>query len=164
MKALLFHTHQNLTKMRSDRFVFVFGSNIAGIHGAGAARVALHHFGAKWGKGYGLEGTSFAIPTKDENIEVLSLNAIHAFIDGFIHDACDYKDHIFILTEIGCGLAGMSAKDVAPLFAKYIEQSIYGSHINNIVFPKAFSDVLVDIYNTEDRPHFNDIDTTNLIV
>ena len=72
--------------------VFVFGSNEAGLHGAGAARVAYEKHGARWGKGFGHYGNSFAIPTKNLNIETLELNTIRKYVEAFLQYAAAHKD------------------------------------------------------------------------
>lgn len=164
MQPLYFHTHQNISNLKNERFIFVFGSNVAGRHGAGAARVAVHNFGAEYGKGFGLCGQSFALPTKDENIETLPVSVIHAYVDGMINEAEQHKEYMFVLTEIGCGLAGYSADDIAPLFTKYIEQSIFGSHPNNIIFPKAFVDVFLKTYTANHSFHIETMDVSIYIV
>lgn len=164
MQPLFFHTHQSLTNLKSNRFIFVFGSNTAGRHGAGAARVAVHNFGAKYGKGFGLCGQSFALPTKDENIETLSLTVIQTYVDGMINEAEQQKDYMFVLTEIGCGLAGYTADDMAPLFTKYIEQSIFGIHHNNIIFPEAFVDVFMKRYTANQSFPIETMDTSIYLV
>lgn len=96
--------------------VFVFGSNAAGIHGAGAAKVAWKQHGARYGKGYGHYGDTFAIPTKDEYIETLPLPRIEQYVQGFLAYAKDHRKLTFKITRIGCGLAGYKDKDIAPLF------------------------------------------------
>ena len=96
--------------------VFVFGSNAAGIHGAGAAKFAWQNKGARHGKGYGHIGNSFAIPTKDEHIETLPLERIQMYVQGFIAYAIDHRKVTFQVTCIGCGLAGYKHKDIAPMF------------------------------------------------
>jgi len=95
--------------------IFVFGSNLSGIHGAGAAKFALDHHGAKWGQGVGLQGNSYAIPTKDKNITTLPLTEIKMYVDHFLLFAED-SDLTFQVTRIGCGLAGYTEKDIAPMF------------------------------------------------
>lgn len=95
---------------------FVFGSNEAGIHGAGAAQFAYRKKGAIYGKGYGHHGESFAIPTKDENIETLELGLIAAYVAGFLAYATGKRKLSFYVTRIGCGLAGYTDKDIAPMF------------------------------------------------
>jgi hypothetical protein len=96
--------------------VFVFGSNEAGIHGAGAAHVALVKYGAQMGKGFGHYGDSFAIPTRDQIIETLPMKTINIYILGFIAYANSHKHLNFQVTQIGCGLAGLKPKNIAPLF------------------------------------------------
>lgn len=96
--------------------IFVFGSNLRGVHGAGAARFALKKKGAVYGRGYGHVGDSWAIPTKDHNINTLPLEGIKQYVNGFIHYAKEHPELDFQVTCIGCGLAGYSHKDIAPLF------------------------------------------------
>lgn len=97
--------------------IFVFGSNTAGIHGAGAARVAYEKHGAVIGCGYGHMGNSFAIPTKDRFIaKTLTMASIQCYVNGFIAYALDRPDLEFQVTRIGCGLAGLKDEDVAPMF------------------------------------------------
>ncbi|QWY83710.1 hypothetical protein [Rhizobium phage RHph_X3_15] len=96
--------------------IFVFGSNLAGIHGAGAARVAFEKHGAVWGIGAGNYGNSYAIPTKDGNIKTLPLEKIKPFVNQFIHYAYENPHLEFQVTKIGCGLAGYKDEEIAPLF------------------------------------------------
>ena len=104
--------------MKTNNMVFVFGSNEAGIHGAGAARYAVVHRGARMGIPFGLVGQSFAIPTKDASIKrTLPMQNIEAYINNFIWQAAtEHRDEQFQVTRIGCGLAGLKDADVAPLF------------------------------------------------
>lgn len=96
--------------------VFVFGSNLAGRHGKGAALWARQHRGAIYGQGEGLQGNSYAIPTKDERLRTLSLNAIEPYVATFKGFA-DARPHMqFQLTPIGCGLAGYKPSQIAPMF------------------------------------------------
>lgn len=113
--------------------VFVFGSNEAGIHSAGAARAAYDKFGAVLGQGYGFAGSSFAIPTKDKNIETLSISKIKIYVDKFLIYAAEHAELDFLVTKIGTGLAGLSVEEIAPLFEDAI-------HINNIYLPREFHD------------------------
>ena len=99
----------------SDNSIFVFGSNLAGIHGAGAAAAALN-LGAEWGKGVGLFGKTYAIPTKDENIKTMRLSAIRPYIEEFVQFTKDHPELRFFMTRIGCGLAGYTDRQIAPLF------------------------------------------------
>lgn len=98
--------------------IFVFGSNEAGIHGAGAARYAEVYKGAIRGIGYGHYGESFAIPTKDKRIQTLPLAAIETYVDYFIQYAKLHSEMLFQVTCIGCGLAGYEHGDIAPMFLK----------------------------------------------
>jgi hypothetical protein len=96
--------------------VFVFGSNHAGRHGAGAALFALQNHGAIYGQGIGLQGQSYAIPTKDYYIRTLSLGLIHGHVDEFIRYAKARPGVTFKVTRIGCGLAGYTDSQIAPMF------------------------------------------------
>jgi hypothetical protein len=96
--------------------IFVFGSNLAGRHGKGAALEAKMKHGAIYGRGFGLQGASYAIPTKEENLRTLPLSRIERFVHGFLADAADRPDLTFRLTAIGCGLAGYTPADIAPMF------------------------------------------------
>lgn len=97
--------------------IFVFGSNLAGRHGAGAAKVALEKFGAVFGKGTGWLGDSYAIPTKDSNLGVLPLSTIKLAITEFIEIANLCRNTTFYMTRVACGLAGYKDKEIAPLFS-----------------------------------------------
>lgn len=97
--------------------IFVFGSNEAGIHGAGAAKFAHQHHGAIYGKSYGHYGNSFAIPTKDVIIESLPIERIEMYVQGFLAYAYGHKKIKFQVTAIGCDLAGFKDKEIAPLFS-----------------------------------------------
>jgi hypothetical protein len=99
------------------RPIFVFGSNLAGIHGAGAAKFAVQHHGAIYGVGKGIQGSSYGIPTKDEKIDTLPLPRIKEYVDEFIQYAKDNPHLMFNLTAIGCGLAGYKPHHIAPMFA-----------------------------------------------
>lgn len=97
--------------------ILVFGSNEAGVHGAGAALAAYKRHGARFGKGYGHYGESFAIPTKDGRIQTLPIATIKAYIAGFCAYATGHPKLSFQVTRIGCGLAGLRDEYIAPLFA-----------------------------------------------
>ena len=96
--------------------IFVFGSNLAGRHGAGAALHARKHCGAIYGQGFGLQGQSFAIPTKDSRLRVLSLQQIAVSVASFLAFARSRPDLKFQVTAIGTGLAGYAHRDIAPMF------------------------------------------------
>lgn len=92
--------------------VFVFGSNLAGRHGKGAAKYAMDHYGAEYGVGIGPTGESYAIPTKDKNLHVLPLHIIERYISEFLEYAANNNRLTFQLTPIGCGLAGYKRSDI----------------------------------------------------
>ncbi len=96
--------------------IFVFGSNLAGRHGKGAALHALKHHGAIYGQWYGPQGDSFAIPTKGYALETLSLEDIGFYVRLFIRYAKEHPTLTFNVTRIGCGLAGYTDADIAPMF------------------------------------------------
>ena len=110
--------------------VFVFGSNLAGMHGGGAARAALRHFGAVMGQGVGLQGQSYAIPTMQGGVET-----IRPYVDDFIDFARQHQELTFLVTRIGCGIAGFRDEEIAPLFKAALG-------VANIVLPKSFVDLL----------------------
>lgn len=116
--------------------VFVFGSNEAGRHGAGAAKTALGLFGAHYGQPEGSQGQSYAIPTKDKNLNTLSLDEIEKYVVRFLEFAIHRPELTFYVTEIGCGLAGYTPRDIAPCF--YLNRSLY--ECPNIYFPQSFWD------------------------
>ena len=104
--------------------VFVFGSNLQGFHGGGAAAAALRHFGAVWGQGVGLQGQSYAIPTMQGGVET-----IRPYVEEFIRFARERRDLTFYVTRIGCGIAGFTDEEIAPLFADALGDE-------NIVLPR----------------------------
>lgn len=105
-------------EMNDGLTVFVFGSNLAGRHGKGAAKDAVRFWGAERYVANGARGQSYAIPTKDEHIQVLPITRIKGFVDEFIVYARQHPKKRFLVTEIGCGLAGYQPADMAPLFKK----------------------------------------------
>lgn len=96
--------------------IFVFGSNLAGRHGKGAALYARQHYGAVYGQGVGFQGTSYAIPTKDGQLRTLDKPTIQSYVNDFIQFATDCYEDVFQVTRIGCGLAGYTDADIAPMF------------------------------------------------
>lgn len=96
--------------------IFVFGSNLAGRHGRGAALYALRNHGAVYGIGVGRTGNSYAIPTKDAQLNTLPLDEISVFVNDFINYARTHPELEFQVTPIGTGLAGYSHGMIAPLF------------------------------------------------
>ena len=109
---------------------FVFGSNLQGYHGGGAARLAMNQWGAVWGQGTGLQGQTYAIPTMQGGI-----GTIRPYIDQFIKFAQNDPERTFLVTEIGCGIAGFRPADIAPLFKNAI-------NIPNIWLPQRFWEIL----------------------
>ena len=97
--------------------IFVFGSNLAGRHGAGAARYALDNYGAVYGRGVGHVGNSYALPTKDKCIRTLPIGEVARYVERFCRYAETRPDLTFKVTQIGCGLAGFEPEQIAPLFA-----------------------------------------------
>jgi hypothetical protein len=96
--------------------LFVFGSNLAGRHGRGAAKDALNKYGAIYGMGQGMQGDSYAIPTKDHNIQTLPLEQIANFVETFKRFTLMHPDLTFYVTAIGTGLAGYQHHEIAPMF------------------------------------------------
>jgi hypothetical protein len=96
--------------------IFVFGSNLLGIHKKGAALHALQHHGAILGQGIGLQGSSYAIPTKETPARSLDLVQINKFVADFLNYAYYTPEHIYHVTQIGCGLAGWHPNQIAPMF------------------------------------------------
>lgn len=111
--------------------IFVFGSNLAGSHGGGAARLAYNSFGAIWGQGIGLQGQSYAIPTMHGGVDV-----IKPYVDEFVAFAKSNPQFTFLVTRIGCGIAGFIDEDIAPLF-------IHAIDIENIILPESFVNTIV---------------------
>lgn len=125
------YTSEIISFLKSGE-IFVFGSNESGVHGAGAARAALE-FGAVRGVGFGLQGDTFAIPTKDWNIETLDIQSVRAYIYRFVAFARLRPNLTFLVTKIGCGLAGFTVEEIAGLF-----RSAGAFDVPNLVMPKEF--------------------------
>lgn len=122
-------TPDRITELKPKE-IFVFGSNLAGAHGGGAARLACTRFGAIWGQGVGLQGQCYAIPTMQGGVET-----IKPYVDEFIRFAQTRRDLKFFVTQIGCGIAGFKVEEMAPLFQSAIDEE-------NIILPKAFVEVI----------------------
>ena len=114
----------------NDREIFVFGSNLQGMHGGGAARVAHRKFGAEWGVGVGLTGQTYAIPTMQGGVETIA-----PYVDEFIEFASNHKELKFYVTRIGCGIAGFRDEEIAPLFRNALGEA-------NIILPQTFYNIL----------------------
>lgn len=97
--------------------IFVFGSNLAGRHGKGAALYARQNYGARKGQARGRQGNSYAIPTKGVNLQTLPVTQIMVYVDDFLDYARQNSDETFQVTRVGCGLAGYQDSHIAPLFA-----------------------------------------------
>ena len=115
-------TPERITELGENE-VFVFGSNLAGAHGGGAALLAYRKFGAIWGQGVGLQGQSYGIPTMHGGVD-----AIKPYVDEFIEFAKTRPDLTFLVTRVGCGIAGFTNEEISPLFAQAHE-------VENIVLP-----------------------------
>lgn len=114
-----------ITELKENE-IFVFGSNLQGMHGGGAARLAYEKFGAIWGQGVGLQGQSYGIPTMHGGVD-----AIKPYVDEFIEFARSHPEMTFLVTRIGCGIAGFRDEEIAPLFKECIE-------IDNVILPRSF--------------------------
>ena len=123
------YTPERITELNPNE-IFVFGSNLAGSHGGGAARVAYNRFGAVWGQGVGLQGQSYAIPTMQGGVET-----IKPYVDEFMEFAKQHPEYKFLVTRIGCGIAGFTDEEIAPLFKQAID-------LENVILPKDFVEVL----------------------
>lgn len=122
-------TPNHITELKPNE-IFVFGSNLQGYHGGGAARLAMNQWGAVWGQGTGLQGQTYAIPTMQGGI-----GTIRPYIDQFIKFTQNDPERTFLVTEIGCGIAGFRPADIAPLFKNAI-------NIPNIWLPQRFWEIL----------------------
>lgn len=118
-----------ITELKENE-IFVFGSNLEGRHGGGAALLAYRKWGAVWGQGVGLQGQCYGIPTMHGGPE-----KIKPYVDEFIEFARNHNELKFLVTEIGCGIAGFSPEDIAPLFVRAID-------VENIYLPKRFVEVI----------------------
>lgn len=123
------YTPENITHLEPDD-IFVFGSNLQGMHGGGAARVALNKFGAVLGQGVGLQGQSYAIPTMQGGVET-----IKPYVDQFIDFARECDQNTFYVTRIGCGIAGFTDEEIAPLFDEAYD-------LYNVRLPKSFVEII----------------------
>ena len=122
-------TPDYITELKADE-IFCFGSNLHGAHGGGAAWVAYRQFGAIMGQGVGLQGQSYAIPTMQGGVET-----IEPYVDTFIEFAKTHPEMRFLMTRIGCGIAGFKDSEIAPLFEKAVP-------VENICLPKEFWQLL----------------------
>lgn len=126
-------TPDYITDLKENE-IFVFGSNLEGEHGGGAARTAREKFGAVWGQGNGLQGQSYGIPTMHGGVE-----EIKPYVEEFIEFAISNPDLTFLVTRVGCGIAGFHDSEIAPLFIKATE-------ISNIHLPESFLNILSESF------------------
>lgn len=114
--------HKDGTLPNIEHQVFVFGSNQSGIHGAGAAKVAKD-YGAVYGVGFGRQGRTYAIPTKNYTVDTLPLEVIKQFVEAFVDHTKANPRESFFVTRVGCGLAGYTDAEIAPMFREAINCS-----------------------------------------
>ena len=124
------YTPERISEFQENE-IFVFGSNLTGYHGGGAARIAHLRFGAQWGQGVGMQGRSYGIPTMQGGVET-----IQPYVDEFIRFAKDHPQYTFLVTRIGCGIAGFTPEEIAPLFQKAMD-------MENVLLPEDFVKVLL---------------------
>lgn len=115
--------------------IFVFGSNMKGVHGGGAARFAYNKFGAVWGGFEGQFGESYALPTMNTHLDPLELDEILFHVDRFIDFAKKHPEKNYLVTAIGCGICGYTPHEIAPLFRRALE-------VENIALPQLFINIL----------------------
>ena len=118
-------TPDRITELGENE-IFVFGSNLSGMHGGGAALLAYRKFGAIWGQGVGLQGQSYGIPTMQGGVET-----INPYVDEFIAFAMAHPELLFYVTKIGCGIAGFTEEEISPLFTQ-------AHGIDNIILPRGW--------------------------
>lgn len=126
--------------IKTDNMIFVFGSNLAGVHGAGAALFAKNYRGAIQGVGYGRTGQSYAIPTKDHRIRTMPTRLIFPFIEQFLEYSEAHPELHFQVTQIGCGLAGLRKEDIAPMFSSIININNYDGY--NLYFDEEWKNLM----------------------
>lgn len=131
------YTPKNIKSLGPDD-IFVFGSNLEGMHAGGAARVAYEKFGARWGQGVGLQGQSYAIPTMQGGVET-----IKPYVDEFLEVARECDQNTFFVTRIGCGIAGFTDEEIAPLFKDAMK-------LYNVRLPESFVRVIKNLPKSDD--------------
>lgn len=130
------YTPNNITELKENQ-IFVFGSNLSGNHGKGAALSAMK-WGAKKKQGSGLQGQTYGIPTKSWSVkDTLPIRDIRKFVNEFIKFAKENQQYEFLVTKIGTNLAGYDIEDIAPLFKEAM-------NVSNIILPKEFIDTIND--------------------
>lgn len=123
------YTPEFITELKPNE-IFVFGSNIHGMHGGGAAAIAFRKFGAEWGVGEGLTGQCYALPTMEGGVDYIAEK-----VENFIACAKDHPELKFYVTKIACGIAGFSIEEIGPLFADAIP-------MENVILPREFVEEL----------------------
>ena len=123
-------TPSYIENLQADE-IFVFGSNLSGQHGGGAAFLAYKKWGSIWGQGVGLQGQTYGIPTMQGGIDTIA-----PYVDEFIRFAQSHPELVFLVTEIGCGIAGFRPEEIAPLFKEAVK-------VNNIYLPQRFWNILI---------------------
>lgn len=136
------YTPEHINKLDEDE-IFVFGSNLAGRHAGGAAKMAYEKFGAVWGQGVGLQGQSYAIPTMQGGIDT-----IKPYIDDFIDLAREWDQTTFYVTRIGCGIAGFKDSEIAPLFDEALD-------LYNVRLPESFVKVIIELREKRNKKSNN---------
>jgi hypothetical protein len=140
LPPILVHREELVVKL-PDNTIFVFGSNLSGIHGAGAAAIAAFHFGAKDRQGQGLFGQSYALPTKGYKIEIIPISQVQEYITNFFNFVSKYVTHspdtYFYLTRVGCGLGGHKENEIA------IARSC--PYHPNVIYPESWAKYIVDL-------------------
>ena len=124
-------TPENIKHLAPNQ-IFTYGANEKGIHGAGAAKLALR-WGAKMGE-YGLNGQTYGIPTKDKKIQTLPLDKIQVHVNDFLATAFSHPEYEFLVTKIGTGLAAIPISDIAPLFKTVKTTGVF----ENVILPEEF--------------------------
>ena len=127
-------TSEFITELKPNE-IFVFGSNIGGFHGGGAARVAHKRFGAEWGVGEGITGQCYALPTMEGGVDYIA-----GKVNAFIAYAKQHPELRFLVTKVACGIAGFRIEEIAPLFADAI-------NMENVILPKEFVEVIENGWN-----------------
>lgn len=123
------YTPEFITELKPNE-IFVFGSNIHGMHGGGAAAIAFRKFGAEWGVGEGLTGQCYALPTMEGGVDYIAEK-----VENFMACAKEHPELKFYVTKIACGIAGFSIEEIGPLFADAIP-------MENVILPREFVEEL----------------------
>lgn len=119
------YTPEFITELQPNE-IFVFGSNIHGMHGGGAAAIAWRKFGAEWGVGEGLTGQCYALPTMEGGVDYIA-----GKVQNFLACAKEHPEQKFYVTKIACGIAGFTIEEIGPLFADAIA-------MENVILPREF--------------------------